>query len=395
MSNGLDVPIKNTSMKIVCGLDVHKDSIFCCILCANGEKIQHKFGVLTEELVTLRDLMASEGVEECAMESTSIYWIPIWRVLEGSVKLHLVNPYFIKQLPGKKSDVKDAEWIATCLSKELIASSFVPDDKIQRLRQYDRRIFDLNVSISRNLVKLDQCLQRCNIRISNYISTTDSKGYRSIVKLISQGVTDAEVLVNELHGRTINRHGRATLVKSLTGVVSETDIDIINQLVEEIELQQQHKDEAQEKMTALCMEWFPQEVENLQTIPGVKERSAISIIAETGTDMSHFHTPKKLVSWVGLRPRNEESAGKIKARGITHGNRFVRKTMIECSWGAARMKDSFFAAFSYRQCIERRKNRMKVQVAIARKMLVAIWYVLSQETQYVKPTNHYTAMTAV
>ncbi len=384
-------------MKVVCGLDVHKDSVFCCILCANGEKIQHKFGVLTEELVTLRDLMVSEGVEECAMESTSIYWIPIWRVLEGSVKLHLVNPYFIKQLPGKKSDVNDAEWIATCLSKELIASSFVPDDKIQRLRQYDRRIFDLNVSISRNLVKLDQCIQRCNIRISNYISTTDSKGYRSIVKLISQGVTDAEVLVKELHGRTINRHGRETLVKALTGVVRETDIDIINQLVEEIELQQRHKDEAQKKMTALCMEWFPQEVENLQTIPGVKERSATSIIAEIGTDMTHFQTPKKLVSWVGLRPRNEESAGKIKARGITHGNRFVRKTMIECSWGAARMKDSFFAEFSYRQCIERRKNKMKVQVAIARKILVAVWYVLSQGTQYIKPTDHYTAahMTAV
>lgn len=384
-------------MKVVCGLDVHKDSVFCCILCANGEKIQHKFGVLTEELVTLRDLMVSEGVEECAMESTSIYWIPIWRVLEGSVKLHLVNPYFIKQLPGKKSDVNDAEWIATCLSKELIASSFVPDDKIQRLRQYDRRIFDLNASISRNLVKLDQCIQRCNIRISNYISTTDSKGYRSIVKLISQGVTDAEVLVKELHGRTINRHGRETLVKALTGVVSETDIDIIKQLVEEIELQQRHKDEAQQKMTALCMEWFPQEVENLQTIPGVKERSATSIIAEIGTDMTHFQTPKKLVSWVELRPRNEESAGKIKARGITHGNRFVRKTMIECSWGAARMKDSFFAEFSYRQCIERRKNKMKVQVAIARKILVAVWYVLSQGTQYIKPTDHYTAahMTAV
>ena len=384
-------------MKVVCGLDVHKDSVFCCILCANGEKIQHKFGVLTEELVTLRDLMVSEGVEECAMESTSIYWIPIWRVLEGSVKLHLVNPYFIKQLPGKKSDVNDAEWIATCLSKELIASSFVPDDKIQRLRQYDRRIFDLNVSISRNLVKLDQCIQRCNIRISNYISTTDSKGYRSIVKLISQGVTDAEVLVKELHGRTINRHGRETLVKALTGVVRETDIDIIKQLVEEIELQQRHKDEAQQKMTALCMEWFPQEVENLQTIPGVKERSATSIIAEIGTDMTHFQTPKKLVSWEGVRCRNEESAGKIKARGITHGNRFVRKTMIECSWGAARMKDSFFAEFSYRQCIERRKNKMKVQVAIARKILVAVWYVLSQGTQYIKPTDHYTAahMTAV
>lgn len=375
--------------KTVCGLDVHKDSVFCCILRTDGQKIQCKFGVLTEELLTLRDLMESEDVEECAMESTSIYWMPIWRVLENSVNLHLVNPYFIKQLPGKKSDVKDAEWIATCLMNGLISSSFVPDEKIQRLRQYDRRIFDLNTSISRNLAKLDQCIQRCNIRISNYISTTDSKGYRSIVKLISQGVTDASVLVEQLHGRTVNRHGRETLIKALEGVVNDTDIDIIGQLVEEIEMQQRHKDDAQKKMTALCQEWFPQELRNLQTIPGVKERSATSIIAEVGTDMDHFQTPKKLVSWVGLRPRNEESAGKIKSRRITHGNKFLRKTMIECAWGSARTKDSFFAEFSYRQCVERRKNRMKVQVAIARKMLVAVWYILHDGVPYIKPSDHY------
>ena len=382
--------------RTVCGLDVHKDSVFCCILCKDGRKIQHKFGVLTEDLVTLRDLMESEGVDECAMESTSIYWIPIWRVLEGSVKLHLVNPYFIKQLPGKKSDVKDAEWIAVCLVNNLIASSFVPGEKIQRLRQYDRRIFDLNASISRNLVKLDQCIQRCNIRISNYISTTDSKGYRNIVRLISQGVTDASVLVEQLHGRTINKHGRETLIKALTGVVNDTDKDIIGQLVEEIEMQQRHKDEAQKKMTSLCKEWFPEELKNLQTIPGVKERSATSIIAEVGTDMGHFQTPKKLVSWVGLRPRNEESAGRIKSRRITHGNKFLRKTMIECAWGSARTKDSFFADFLHRQCAVRRKNRMKVQVAIARKMLVAVWYILHDGVQYIKPSDQSpTANTAV
>lgn len=182
--------------------------------------------------------MESENVEECAMESTSIYWIPVWRVLEHSVHLHLVNLYFIKQLPGRKSDVKDAEWMATCMRNDLIASSFVLDDRIQRLRQYDRRIFDLNTSIIRNLSKLDQCIQRCNIRISNYLSTTDSKSYSSIVKLISQGITDAEVLVEEMHGRTINKHGKETLVKALTGVINDTDIDIIGQLVEEIEIQQ-------------------------------------------------------------------------------------------------------------------------------------------------------------
>lgn len=382
-------------MKTVCGLDVHKDSVYCCIIHADGRKIQHKFGVLTEELTTMRDLMESESVEECAMESTSIYWMPIWRVLENTVHLHLVNPYFIKQLPGKKSDVKDAEWIATCLRKDLIASSFVPDEKIQRLRQYDRRIFDLNASISRNLVKLDQCVQRCNIRISNYISTTDSKGYRSIVKLISQGITDATVLVEQLHGRTINKHGKENLIKALTGVVNDTDIDIIAQLVEEIEVQQRHKDEAQKKMTALCKEWFPNELENLQTIPGVKERSATSIIAEVGTDMNHFQTPKKLVSWVGLRPRNEESAGKIKSRKITHGNKFLRKTMIECAWASSRTKDSFFAEFSYRQCVIRRKNRMKVQVAIARKMLVAVWYILHEGGTYIKPTVHYSSIIGI
>ena len=370
-------------MKIASGLDVHKDSVFVCILHENGEKIQQKFGVLTEELELMRDLMLSEGVEECAMESTSIYWMPVWRVLERDFKLHLVNPYFIKQLPGRKSDVRDAEWIATCLIKRLISSSFVPEEKIQRLRQYNRRIFDLSSSISRNLVKLDACVQRCNIRISNYVSTVDSKGYRTVVKILSQGITDPEVLVGELHGRTVNKHGREVLVGALTGVINDTDIDIISQLMEEIELLQRHKDEAQQKMTELCRQWFPQELENLQTIPGVKERSATSIIAETGTDMSKFQTPKHLVSWVGLRPRNEESAGKIKSRRIVHGNKFMRKTMIECTWAAPRTKGSFYSAFYQRQTIGRRKNKMKVQVAIARKLLTVVWHVLHDGCPYV------------
>ena len=370
-------------MKIASGLDVHKDSVFLCILHENGEKIQQKFGVLTEELELMRDLMLSEGVEECAMESTSIYWMPVWRVLERDFKLHLVNPYFIKQLPGRKSDVRDAEWIATCLIKGLISSSFVPEEKIQRLRQYNRRIFDLSASISRNLVKLDACVQRCNIRISNYVSTVDSKGYRTVVKMLSQGITDPEVLVGALHGRTVNKHGREVLEGALTGVINDTDIDIISQLMEEIELLQRHKDEAQQKMTELCRQWFPQELENLQTIPGVKERSATSIIAETGTDMSKFQTPKHLVSWVGLRPRNEESAGKIKSRRIVHGNKFMRKTMIECGWAAPRTKGSFYSAFYQRQTIGRRKNKMKVQVAIARKLLTVVWHVLHDGCPYV------------
>ena len=370
-------------MKRVCGLDVHKDNAFVCILGENGEKIEFKTGVLTVELDSFRDRLVELGVGEVAMESTAVYWMPIWRILESDFKLYLVNPLSIKQLPGRKSDVKDAEWIATCLQKGLIRGSFVPPLAVQQLRQYNRRLFDLNKQAVYVQNKMDAALQRCNIRISNYVSTVDSKGYRTVVKMLSQGITDPEVLVGALHGRTVNKHGREVLVGALTGVINDTDIDIISQLMEEIELLQRHKDEAQQKMTELCRQWFPQELENLQTIPGVKERSATSIIAETGTDMSKFQTPKHLVSWVGLRPRNEESAGKIKSRRIVHGNKFMRKTMIECGWAAPRTKGSFYSAFYQRQTIGRRKNKMKVQVAIARKLLTVVWHVLHDGCPYV------------
>ena len=189
-------------MRQVCGLDVHKDSVFVCILNENGIVFQDKFGVLTPELEHLASVLQEHDVGEACMESTSIYWMPVWRVLEPYVaELKLVNPYFIKQLPGKKSDVKDAEWIATCLLKDLIKGSYVPADIIQQLRQYDRRIFDLNAECVRKLCKLDAALQRCNIRISNYVSTTDSKGYKEVVRLISEGEIDPEVLIKAIHGR--------------------------------------------------------------------------------------------------------------------------------------------------------------------------------------------------
>ena len=171
-------------MRTVAGLDVHKDSVFLCTRKENGEKVEKKFGVLTSELEQMRDLMLSEGVSECAMESTAIYWLPVWRILEGKMRLYLVNPYMIKQLPGRKSDVKDAAWIAECVRKELITSSYVPEERIQQLRQYDRRIFDLNKEINRKLNKLDAQLQRCNIRLSNYISNIQSKSYQQVLKSI-------------------------------------------------------------------------------------------------------------------------------------------------------------------------------------------------------------------
>lgn len=369
-------------MKRTCGLDVHKDSIFVCVLDESEKIYQNKFGVLTTELEQMASILSEYGVEEVCMESTSIYWIPVWRVLEPYFDLKLVNPYFIKQLPGRKSDVKDAEWIATCLQKGLIAGSYVPWELIQQLRQYDRRVFDLNKDIAYRLVKLDSALQRCNIRISNYVSSTDSKSYQEVVRLISEGVNDAEQLVRVIHGRTINRCGRDTILGALTGVVSEVDTDVIRQLREEVALAQRHRDECVAKMEQMCRECFPQQLDNLLTIPGVKTRSATAIIAELGTDMSSFQDAAHLVSWCGLKPRNEESAGKIKSRRITHGNKYLRKTLIECSWAASKTQGCFFSSFSYRQTVVRRKNKMKVQVAIARKLLTAVWFILNDNVPY-------------
>ena len=373
-------------MRTVCGLDVHKDSVFVCIINENGVLFQEKFGVLTPDLEHMVDVLHEYEVTEVCMESTSIYWMPVWRVLEAYFSLKLVNPYFIKQLPGKKSDIKDAEWIATCLLKDLIRGSYVPEDRIQQLRQYDRRIFDLSKEIIYKLTKLDAALQRCNIRISNYVSTTDGKGYKGVVEKIASGETDPEILTKLIHGRTINRVGREVITASLTGVITQVDIDVIHQMNEEVKLAQKHKDECLAKMEELCNKWFPKQMENLQTVPGVKLRSATSIIAELGTDMSSFQDAAHLVSWSGLKPRNEESAGKIKSRKITHGNKYLRQTLIECSWAASHKQGCFYNKFSYHQTVVRHKNKMKVQVAIARKILTAIWYILHDNVPYMDYT---------
>ena len=369
-------------MRIVCGLDVHKDSIYLCILSSTGEILEQVFGVLTTQLEEMRDLMLKHNVQEVGMESTSVYWIPVWRVLESHFKLKLINPYFFKQLPGRKSDVKDAQWIAECMMKELVRGSFVPPERIQQLRLYDRRIYDLDDEIIRKLAKLDAVIQRCNIRLSNYVSNTDSVSYKSVIDKICEGVTSPEELVKEIHGRIINRHGKEIIIASLKGCITEVDIDIMTQLKAEIDLAELHKQKCLEKMQDICEKEYSEQLSNLQTIPGVKMRAATSLIAEIGTDMSHFETANHLSSWAGLRPRNDQSNKTIKSRRITHGNRYLRRTIIQCAWGASRAKDYFFSRFSYYQTQVRKKNRMKVIVAISRKMLVCAWHILKENVAY-------------
>lgn len=342
-------------MRNVCGLDVHKDNVFVCIDKEKGEKIQFKTGILTKDLDALRDTLVANDVTEIAMESTSVYWMPIWRVLESDFKLYLVNPYAIKQLPGRKSDIKDAEWIATCLRKELIRGSYVPDSTIQQLRQYNRRIFDINKQSVYIQNKIDAALQRCNIRIGNYISNVGAKSYCEIVNMLSEGRTSPEELIAKVHKRTVNKWGRETILAALEGVVNKTDCRILGQLKEELDMLRMHKAECLTMMREICMDNYKEQLLNIQTMPGIGEQGAMQIIAEVGVDMKAFMTAAMLVGWAGLKPRNDESNGKFKSRSTTHGNKYLRKILIECAWGASRTQGCFFNKFSYHQTMVRKR----------------------------------------
>lgn len=370
--------------RTVAGLDIHKDSVYLCIMGHDGTIIFEKtYGVLTPDLRQMCQDMVEHGVTEAAMESTAVYWVPVWNELCGSMELKLVNPYFIKQLPGRKSDIKDAQWIAECLLKNLIKGSFVPGPVVQDMRKLNRRIMDLNEDLTYNTNKLDAALQRCGFRLSNYVSRIKGKSYQSVLSCIIDGERDPGKLIAKVHGRTINKHGRQTIMAAVTGCFSDTDIIIFRQTKAVIDLIEAQMAECQKELTALCGKHFPQQYRRLQTIPGVKERAATAIIAETGVDMKMFLTAASLVGWCGLKPRNDVSNGRYKSRKVTHGNRYLREILIEIAWVASRTRNCFFSNFSYVQTTVKKKSRMKIQVAIARKILVAIWHMLSKEQDFI------------
>lgn len=370
--------------RIVAGLDVHKDSVFLCIMRNDGVIIFEKtYGTLTTQLRQMRGDMLLHGVTECAMESTAVYWMPVWNELCGHMELRLANPFFIKQLPGRKSDAKDAQWIAECHLKRLIRGSFVPGPAVQDMRKLNRRIFSLNEDLTYNRNKLDAAMQRCGFRLSNYVSSTGGKSYQKVVRAIAGGETNAEKLAALVHGRTVGKHGKEAIAGAVSGSFSPVDITVIRQYLSVIDQINTRLEECRKMLTAMCEEHFPEQYKRLQTIPGVKERAATAIIAETGADMSAFEKAANLVGRCGLKPRNNESNRKVKCNRITHGNKYLRQTLVEASWVASRTRECFFSNFSHVQVTVKKKRKMKVQVAIARKILVAVWHMLSNKEDFV------------
>lgn len=369
-------------MDKTCGLDVHKDSVFACVLDGDGIKVlEERFGTLTPELDRLREQLISCGCGRVAMESTSIYWIPVWNVLRHDFELTLANPLFIKQMPGRKSDAKDAAWIADCLRKGSIKGSYVPDGLVQEMRQYGRRYRNLSKKIVRVTQQMDNYLQRCNMRFSNYISNQNrNTSLRKILKAIVGGERDPVKLCSMVHGRTRNKHGEQTIIHSLTGVILDSDTEMLRQSVEELELLETQQAACLTHLEELANNHFAGEISLLCTIPGIQKLSAMLILAELGGDLDSFQNASALIGWAGLRPRNDESAGIIKSRKTLHGNKYLRQILIEAAWAASRSQKNFLGR-KHQQLAKRMKSQ-KALLAVTRKLLVIVYNVISKKQSF-------------
>jgi len=363
-------------MEKACGLDVHKDSVFACILDEQGKKIfEKRFGTLTPDLEKLRDTLVEHGCGRVGMESTSIYWIPIWHILDSDFDLTLANPYFIRQLPGRKSDVKDAQWIAECVQKDLIKKSFVAGEIFQQMRQYTRQLRRLTKSRVRIEQQLDNQLQRCNIRFSNYVSNQGNNvSMRKIIKAIIGGERDHAKLCKLVHGRTLNKHGKDIITNSLSGFIQQVDVDMLIQCMDQINLIEKQQAICLNHLEELANKHFAEEISLLCTIPSIQTYSAMFILAEIGNDMSFFQKATHLIAWAGLKPRNDETAEKIKSRKILHGNKYLRQILVEVSWSVARSNKSFLGKKF--NILAKRMKSQKALIAITRKILVVVYNVL-------------------
>lgn len=371
-------------LKRVCGLDVHKDTIFACVKKGKYTSEVKEFETTTAGLRELCHWLHGEKVWSVAMESTGVYWMPVWRALESDFELLLVNPYFIKQMPGRKSDVADAQWIATLLDKQLLRSSVVPDKNIRVLRQYLRRYVQLQGQMTRCLQQVEKQLSQCNIKIASVSSVIGSKTVIDVVRSIIDGKYSTNDLLPLVHGRIVNRVGKQRVINSLQGIIEEHDIFLLRQIYEDHMHIERQCNELLAQSETIAETLYHDQLQMLQTIPGIKKLAAIMILCEIGGNIRLFKTASHLTGWCGLRPKNDESAGKIKSRSITKGNKYLRRILVQTAWAASRTKNCYLKN-KFEQLTVRKGNK-KALIAIARKQLVIIWNVLEKNQPYQEPT---------
>ncbi len=362
------------------GLDVHQRSVVACVRVAEGASVQREvrsFGTTTAGLLELADWLRGKGVSHAVMESTGVYWKPVWHILEGSCELILANAQEVRNLPGRKSDVSDAEWLSDLLAHGLIRSSFVPPVAIQELRDLTRTRVQLVGEITRHTQRIQKTLEDANIKLTGVVSDVLGKTGRAILKAMIGGETDLDRLV-ELRRGTL-KATREELRDALRGRLREHHRFLLRLHLDQIEALETAVRGLEARM-GQQLEPFRESIQRLITIPGVSETTARVILAEIGLEMERFPTAGHLVSWAGLAPRNDESAGKHRSRRLRPGNRWLKRALVQAAWAATRKRDSYLQAQYQR--IRRRRGGKRAVVAVAASILVAVYHMLHRQTAY-------------
>lgn len=360
------------------GLDVHSDSVVACARLTVRTKASHevrRFSTATRDLLELADWLAAQGVTHVAMEATGIYWKPIWHILEGRFELVLANAAHIRNVPGRKSDVNDAVWISDLLAHGLIRASFVPPAQIQDVRDLTRTRTQLAREVAQHIQRIQKTLENANIKLTSVISNIIGTSGRRILKAMIAGETNP-IKLAEL-GSTRLKCPRAELTAALDGRVTAHHRFLIAHhlsLIGELERHIAAFDARIEKLLRPLRDAVAQ----LITIPGVSKVSAQVILAEIGADMTPFPTSGHLLSWAGLVPRLDESAGKRRSTRVRKGAPWLKPVLVQCGWGAARTKGTYYQAQFFR--LKARRGPKKAAIAVAASLLTAAYHMLKNGT---------------
>lgn len=363
--------------KNCCGLDVHKKSIVACIMTGRKKEIR-TFGTMTEELLELVDWIKETKCECVAMESTGVYWKPIYNLLElEEIKSLVVNAHHIKNVPGRKTDVKDAEWIAKLLKHGLINGSFIPSREQRELRELLRYRRSLIRERTAEVARLQKVLEGANIKLASVASNVLGVSGRAMLEGIINGIESTEQLA--LLAKGTLRKKIPELQKALNGLVKEHQKMILASQLKHIDFLNEHIDTINEEIDKRLKD-KNEYIEILDSIPGIGKRAAEVILAEIGVDMDKFSSAAKISSWAGLTPGCFESAGKRKSAKTRKGNEHLRSTLVEAARSLQNSKDSYLSA-QYRR-IKARRGANRAAVAVAHSLLVIIYHVIKNKKPY-------------
>lgn len=361
-----------------CGIDVHKKMIVACFRDGRKKELR-EFGTLTSDLRELTNWLLEEKCEMIAMESTASYWKPLYNLFELSgLPAMVVNAQHMKSLPGRKTDMKDAEWISDLLQHGLLRASFIPDRDQREIREVSRYRKSLIEERSRELNRLQKMLEGGNIKLGSMLTHINGKSGRKFLELLLSGEEISLEAVDKL--RNYQLHSSAEdLLQSLDGFLSPLQKKLLRSILDHID-DMTRRIEDIDKIIKEYMKEYEDAIKALEEIPGVGEVGAQTIISEIGVDMSRFPTASHLCSWAGVAPGNNESAGKRRSGRTTKGNITLKTTLIQCAHGASKRKGTFF--YAQYQRIKMRRGSKIAAMAVAHSILVAVYHMLKDNVPF-------------